>query len=44
MPFVEFSILRENTYAGLSKYHFVRALFSVAGIAPQAVAGVKEGF
>lgn len=31
MPFIEFSIVRESTYAGLSKYHLVRALLSVAG-------------
>ncbi|MCG3155112.1 MAG: hypothetical protein DKINENOH_01714 [bacterium] len=31
MPFIEFSIVRENTYAGLSKYHLVRALMSVSG-------------
>jgi hypothetical protein len=31
IPFVEFSIIKDNTYAGLSKYHLVRSLLSVAG-------------
>lgn len=31
IPFVEFSIIKDNTYAGLSKYHLVRSILSVAG-------------
>lgn len=31
IPFIEFATVRENTYAGLSKYHLVRALLSVVG-------------
>ena len=31
LPFVEFSTIRETTYADTSKYHLVRALFSVKG-------------
>jgi hypothetical protein len=31
IPFVEFSILKDSTYAGLSKYHLVRSILSVAG-------------
>jgi ubiquinone/menaquinone biosynthesis C-methylase UbiE len=31
MPFLEFSIVRETTYSGMSKYHLVRALMSVSG-------------
>lgn len=34
LPFIEFSIVRENTYAGMSKYHIVRTLFSVSGKKP----------
>ncbi len=31
IPFVEFSIVKDSTYAGLSKYHLVRSILSVAG-------------
>ena len=31
MPFLEFSIVRENTYPEISKYHLARALFSTTG-------------
>jgi hypothetical protein len=32
MPFIEFSIIRENTYPSQSKYHLVRALLSIHGV------------
>jgi hypothetical protein len=31
IPFLEFSIIRDNTYAEVSKYHLVRALLSTTG-------------
>lgn len=31
IPFVEFSIIKDNTYGSVSKYHIVRAVFSVSG-------------
>lgn len=31
LPFIEASILKENTYPSISKYHLVRALMSVKG-------------
>jgi len=31
MPFIEFSNLRDNTLAEVSKYHLVRSLLSIVG-------------
>lgn len=32
VPFIEFSIIRENTYPSQSKYHLIRVLLSICGV------------